>query len=213
MRRRRFTAAEAARVGRALGERFRRFSPADLARGMGVELEHGRVRRATDVTHDDPRLTAKIALAHLRERSDYYDRLAIVESVPNPARRSRPMPRRRAYPNPYTISHDQTSIRFEGGRTYRFDDDATQHEAARYLAHDVKLAEHAGRRPPRGPHGLTPSTAAILLHFGRMWRRKRRACPPCAAPRRRSAPRPPSAPAAQQPYDALDALARLYGPA
>ena len=43
---------------------------ADLLAGMQVEREHG------DVTCCDPTMTAKIAAAHLRERRDYYDRLA-----------------------------------------------------------------------------------------------------------------------------------------
>ena len=47
--------------------------------GMDVELEHGRRDPQTDVTHDDPILTGKIALAHLRERRDYYDRLDEME--------------------------------------------------------------------------------------------------------------------------------------
>ena len=47
--------------------------------GMAVELEHGRSDPLTNVTDDDPLLTAKIALAHLRELPDYYQRLAAVE--------------------------------------------------------------------------------------------------------------------------------------
>jgi hypothetical protein len=44
-----------------------------------VELEHGTVSPATDVTHDDELLTGKIALAHLNEIADYYKRLAAME--------------------------------------------------------------------------------------------------------------------------------------
>lgn len=51
-----------------------------LRRGMTVELEHGRRDPLTDVTNDDPLTTAKIAIAHLRELSDYYDRLARMEA-------------------------------------------------------------------------------------------------------------------------------------
>ena len=51
-----------------------------LSRGMTVELEHGRRDPLTDVTNDDPLLTAKIAIAHLREIPDYYDRLARMEA-------------------------------------------------------------------------------------------------------------------------------------
>lgn len=48
--------------------------------GLGVELEHGRRDPETDVTHDDPLITGKIALAHLREIPDYYTRLARMEA-------------------------------------------------------------------------------------------------------------------------------------
>ena len=48
--------------------------------GMEVEFEHGRRDPETDVTHDDPVLTGKIALAHLREMPDYYTRLAEMEA-------------------------------------------------------------------------------------------------------------------------------------
>lgn len=54
--------------------------------GMEVELEHGRRDPMSNVTDDDPLLTAKIALAHLRELPDYYDRLAVLEGIaPGPA--------------------------------------------------------------------------------------------------------------------------------
>ena len=49
--------------------------------GMEVELEHGRRDPVTNVTDDDPLLTAKIALAHLRELPDYYTRLARIEAA------------------------------------------------------------------------------------------------------------------------------------
>ena len=41
--------------------------------GMRVEMEH------KDVTHGDPTMTAKIALAHLREKPDYYTLLSKLE--------------------------------------------------------------------------------------------------------------------------------------
>jgi hypothetical protein len=47
---------------------------------MEVELEHGLRSPDTNVTSDDLILTGKIALAHLRELPDYYDRLAAIES-------------------------------------------------------------------------------------------------------------------------------------
>jgi CBS domain-containing protein len=48
--------------------------------GMDVELEHGAGDPLTNVTDSDPLLTAKIALAHLRELPDYYTRLALMEA-------------------------------------------------------------------------------------------------------------------------------------
>ena len=48
--------------------------------GLGIELEHGRRDPATNVTNDDPVVTGKIALAHLRELPDYYTRLADMEA-------------------------------------------------------------------------------------------------------------------------------------
>jgi hypothetical protein len=48
-------------------------------RGMVVELEHGSRDPRTNVTDDDPILTGKIALAHLREMPDYYERLEKME--------------------------------------------------------------------------------------------------------------------------------------
>ena len=46
---------------------------------MDVELEHGLHEVLTNVTDDDPLVTAKIALAHLREFPDYYTRLERME--------------------------------------------------------------------------------------------------------------------------------------
>lgn len=48
-------------------------------RGMEVELEHGLRSADTNVTNDSLIQTGKIALAHLRELPDYYDRLAAME--------------------------------------------------------------------------------------------------------------------------------------
>ena len=48
--------------------------------GMDVELEHGLQDILTNVTHDDPLVTGKIALAHLNEFPDYYTRLARMEA-------------------------------------------------------------------------------------------------------------------------------------
>lgn len=52
---------------------------ADVRDGMNVELEHGTRFPDLDVSGDDPVVTVKIALAHLREFPDYYQRLEVME--------------------------------------------------------------------------------------------------------------------------------------
>ncbi len=76
---RRFTIEVARQVGEALGIDWRDFDVEQFRMGMDVELEHGLVDPHTNVTNDDQMLTGKIALAHLREFPDYYDRLAKLE--------------------------------------------------------------------------------------------------------------------------------------
>jgi hypothetical protein len=56
------------------------FDAEQFRMGLEVELEHGTRDPSTDVTGDDPILTAKIALAHLKELADYYTRLEVMES-------------------------------------------------------------------------------------------------------------------------------------
>jgi Protein of unknown function (DUF5661) len=76
-----FTPNIARKVAEALGIDHTN-GPFDLEQfrlGLNVELEHGTQDPETDVTGDDPILTGKIALAHLRELPDYYTRLAVME--------------------------------------------------------------------------------------------------------------------------------------
>jgi Protein of unknown function (DUF5661) len=76
-----FSDAEAARIAATLGVDLET-EPFDLdqfRRGMDVELEHGLRDPETNVTGDDPVITGRIALAHLREIPDYYDRLEAME--------------------------------------------------------------------------------------------------------------------------------------
>jgi hypothetical protein len=74
-----FTAQEAKAVGDELGIKWDKFDVDQFRRGMDVELEHGTRDAGTNVTNDDPIMTGKIALAHLNEFSDYYDRLEEME--------------------------------------------------------------------------------------------------------------------------------------
>jgi Protein of unknown function (DUF5661) len=76
-----FSADEARLVGEQIGIDWSA-SPFDVEqfrRGMNVELEHGFRDLLTNVTGDDPLVTGKIALAHLREFPDYYTRLDQME--------------------------------------------------------------------------------------------------------------------------------------
>ena len=76
----RFSVDETRRLGQQLGIDWAEVDFEQFRRGLEVELEHGRRSPATDVTHDDPLLTGKIALAHLHEIPDYYSRLDAMEA-------------------------------------------------------------------------------------------------------------------------------------
>jgi hypothetical protein len=73
------TSDRARKIGERLGIRWDRFDVEQFRRGMEVELEHGLRDPVTNVTGDDMTTTGKIALAHLNEFPDYYDRLEIME--------------------------------------------------------------------------------------------------------------------------------------
>lgn len=66
MAKKHFTASEAKKIGETLGIDWKR-------------LEHGTRDPHTNVTNDDPIMTGKIALAHLKEIDDYYTRLDKME--------------------------------------------------------------------------------------------------------------------------------------
>lgn len=76
---RRTTPEEARSVGDAIGVNWERFDLEQFRAGMDVEYEHGSHDPQTDVTGDDPIITAKIALAHMKEFPDYYERLERME--------------------------------------------------------------------------------------------------------------------------------------
>jgi Protein of unknown function (DUF5661) len=76
---RRTTTEEARRVGDAIGVDWTLFGLEQFRAGMDVELEHGSHDPQTDVTGDDPIVTGKIALAHMKEFPDYYERLERME--------------------------------------------------------------------------------------------------------------------------------------
>jgi hypothetical protein len=86
---RRTTTEEARRVGDAIGVDWSRFDLEQFRTGMDVEFEHGAHDPQTDVTHDDPILTGKIALAHMKEFPDYYVLLERMEAEAEREREAR----------------------------------------------------------------------------------------------------------------------------
>ena len=77
----RFSADEARAYGADVGIDWDTspFEVDEFRAGMDVELEHGLHDDQTNVTGDDPLVTARIAWAHLKEFPDYYTRLDRME--------------------------------------------------------------------------------------------------------------------------------------
>jgi hypothetical protein len=77
----RFTAERARSYGEEVGIDWSTspFDVEEFRSGMDVELEHGLHDDETNVTGDDPHITARIAWAHLKEFPDYYTRLERME--------------------------------------------------------------------------------------------------------------------------------------
>lgn len=74
-----FSEEEARNIGEQLGVDWSNFDVNQFRMGLYVELEHGKIDPETNVTNDDPIMTGKIALAHLKELPNYYDLLEIME--------------------------------------------------------------------------------------------------------------------------------------
>jgi len=53
---------------------------ADFKTGLEVELEHGTIFPAFNVSNNHPVITGKIVMAHFMESLDYYQRLAVAET-------------------------------------------------------------------------------------------------------------------------------------
>lgn len=69
-----FNKQQAMYIAQKLGIRFDKFPLEDFLTGLNIELEHGFQNPATNVSNDDLETTAKIALAHLNEFPDYYNK-------------------------------------------------------------------------------------------------------------------------------------------
>ena len=69
-----FNLMDARYAANILGINFDKFSINDFLDGINIELEHGLVNPYTNVTNNDLIITAKIALAHLNEYPNYYNK-------------------------------------------------------------------------------------------------------------------------------------------
>lgn len=61
-------------AAKVLGIDFSKFSKEEFLEGINIESEHGKINEVTNVTDDDLIKTAKIALAHLNEFPNYYNK-------------------------------------------------------------------------------------------------------------------------------------------
>lgn len=61
-------------ASRILNIPFNKFSIEEFLDGINIESEHGSVNQSTNVTNDDLITTSKIALAHLNEYPNYYNK-------------------------------------------------------------------------------------------------------------------------------------------
>ena len=61
-------------VSNLLNINFDKFTKEDLLEGINIEKEHGLINPETNVTDDSLILTTKIALAHLNEFPNYYNK-------------------------------------------------------------------------------------------------------------------------------------------
>ena len=69
-----FNLEDAINIANKLGITFDIFTVYDFLTGINVELEHGTINPFTNVTDDNLEMTAKIALAHLNEYPNYYNK-------------------------------------------------------------------------------------------------------------------------------------------
>lgn len=68
-----YNLSDAMYVAKKLNLNFDKYTIYDSLNGMNIELEHGKKNSYTNVTNNDPIITAKIALAHLNEFPNYYN--------------------------------------------------------------------------------------------------------------------------------------------
>ena len=76
---RRTSTEEARRVGDAIGVDWNRFDLEQFRTGWTSSSSTAATTRRRTSPHDDPIITGKIALAHMKEFPDYYERLERME--------------------------------------------------------------------------------------------------------------------------------------
>lgn len=69
-----FNIEDAYSIASKLGITFDKYTPEDFLEGINIETEHGSINPLTNVTNDNLETTAKIALAHLNEYPNYYNK-------------------------------------------------------------------------------------------------------------------------------------------
>ena len=69
-----FNLSDALYAAKILNINFDKFTVYEFLEGINIELEHGKVNMKTNVTNNDLIMTAKIALAHLNEYPNYYNK-------------------------------------------------------------------------------------------------------------------------------------------
>ena len=69
-----FNKNDAVEIAKELNINFKNFPIEEFITGLNIELEHGKINSETNVTNDDLEKTAKIALAHLNEFPNYYNK-------------------------------------------------------------------------------------------------------------------------------------------
>lgn len=69
-----FNMTDALYAAALLNVKFDKFTKEEFLDGINIELEHGFVNPETNVTNNDLIATSKIALAHLNEFPNYYNK-------------------------------------------------------------------------------------------------------------------------------------------
>ncbi len=69
-----FNLYDAINIANTLNIKFDKFNVKDFLTGINIELEHGTINPNTNITNNDLEMTAKIALAHLNEYPNYYNK-------------------------------------------------------------------------------------------------------------------------------------------